>query len=87
MMPHDESRLCIAHLHSRHPRVTIRIDKVNVPGDKNVLIIHAPCCQDQCAENYDFNDYNTDASGSLHNADNRKSQIENRKLKWRRIEH
>src|SRR2546423_486664 len=46
MMPHDQPRLCLAHLHARHPRITIRINKVNVPCDKNVLIIRAPCCQD-----------------------------------------
>lgn len=79
MMLHDQSRLCIAHLHARHPRVTIRIDKVKVSRDKNVLIVRAPCCQDQRAENYDFSDRNTDANGSLHDADNRKSKskIEN----------
>ena len=81
MMPHDEPGLCIAHLHARHPRVTIRIDKINVTGDKNILIIRAARCQNQRTENYDFNDRNRDASGSLHAADNRKSLIGNRKIK------
>src|SRR5438093_8886736 len=55
MMPHDQSRLCIAHLRARHPRVTIRINEVNVSGDKNVLIIRASRCQDQRAQKRDFN--------------------------------
>ena len=55
-MPHDQPRRCMAHPHARHPRVTIGIDEVNVPGDKNILIIRAACCQDQRAEKRDFDD-------------------------------
>ena len=46
MMPDDQPRLFPDHLRTRHARVTIRIDEVNIPGDKNVLIIRAPCRQD-----------------------------------------
>ena len=56
MMSHDQARLCLTHLGARHSRVAIRIDKVNVTGDKNVPIIRAPGCQDQRAEKRDFND-------------------------------
>ena len=42
MMPDDQPRLFADHLRTRHARVTIRIDEVNIPGDKNVLIIRAP---------------------------------------------
>jgi hypothetical protein len=55
VMPHDQSRRFMAHPHARHARVTIRIDKVNVSGNENVLIIRAARCQDQRAEKRDFN--------------------------------
>ena len=56
MMPHDRSRLRVANLNAGHPRVTIRIDKVNVAGDKDVLIIRAARREDQDAENCDSED-------------------------------
>jgi hypothetical protein len=46
MMPDDQPRLRLDHLGARHARVTIRIDEVNIPGDKNLLIIRAPRRQD-----------------------------------------
>jgi hypothetical protein len=55
MMSNDQSRICMAHPHARHARVTIRIDEVNVAGNENVLIICAARCQDQRAEKRDFN--------------------------------
>ena len=54
MMPHDQSRIRIHHLHARHPRVTIGIDEVNIARDKDVLIIRASRCENQRAENCDF---------------------------------
>jgi hypothetical protein len=42
MMPDDQPRVFPDHLGARHARVTIRIDEVNIPSDKNVLIIRAP---------------------------------------------
>jgi len=62
MMAEDQSRLCRAHPHARHARVTIRINEVNVPGDKDVLIIRAARCEDQRAENYDFDDSEASAN-------------------------
>jgi hypothetical protein len=56
MMPRDESRVFRAHLHTRHPRVTVGIGEVNISSDKNVLIICAACRQDEYAENCDLND-------------------------------
>jgi hypothetical protein len=46
MMPDDQPRLFPDHPGTRHARVTIRIDEVNIPRDKNVLIIRAPRRQD-----------------------------------------
>ena len=62
MMPHDQSRLCPYQLHPRHTRVTIRIHQVNVPGDKNVLIILAACRNDERGENCDFDDCDDSAN-------------------------
>jgi hypothetical protein len=56
MTPEDQPRLCGAHPHARHSRVTIRVHEVNVSGDKDVLIIRAAACENQRAENYDFDD-------------------------------
>src|ERR1043166_5488662 len=44
MMPHDQSWRGLTYSDTCHPRIAIRIDKVNISGDKNVLIIRAPCC-------------------------------------------
>jgi hypothetical protein len=41
MMPDDQPRLFPDHPGARHARVTIRIQEVNVSGDKDVLIIRA----------------------------------------------
>jgi hypothetical protein len=46
MMPDDQPRLFPDHLDTCHARVTIRIDEVNIPSDKNVLMIRAPRRQD-----------------------------------------
>src|SRR5215472_11220245 len=62
MMPHNQPWPCAAHPHARHSRVTIRVHEVNVPGDKNVLIIRAAGSEDQRAENYDFD--NSEASAN-----------------------
>jgi hypothetical protein len=56
MVPKDQPRFGAAHLHARHARVTIRINEVNVSGDKNVLMIRAACYEDQRTEQYDLND-------------------------------
>src|SRR2546423_13983857 len=56
MMAEDQSWPCRAHPHTCHARVTIRIHEIYIPGDKNVLIIRAARCEDQGAENYDFDD-------------------------------
>ena len=56
MMPNDQPRPFRAQPHARHSRVAIRIHEVNVPGDKNILVIRAPCRQDQSAEKGDFDD-------------------------------
>ena|SRR5438552_5500487 len=56
MVPYDQSRMFRAHLHTRHPRVTIGIGEINISSDKNVLIIRAACREDQHAENCDFDD-------------------------------
>jgi len=46
MMPDDEPRLFGDHLRTRHARVAIRIGEVNIPSDKNVLIIRTARRQD-----------------------------------------
>src|SRR5438046_1246389 len=56
MMPHDQSRLRPDQLHPRHTRITIRIDEVNIPCDKNVVIIRAARRNDERRENCDFDD-------------------------------
>src|SRR5437773_1916490 len=73
-----------AHCGSRHPCVTIRISEINVAGYKNVLIIRTARCQNQCAEKRNLKDVQDKTSKSWHKIDNRKSTIENRKLKWAR---
>ena len=84
MMPDDQSRLFPDHLRARHTRVTIRIDEVNIPGDKNVLIIRAARRQNHRAQKRDLKNDERKTSEALHRIDNRKSTIENRKLKWAR---
>ncbi len=49
VVTHDQPRMLGAHSHTRHPRITIRVSEINVPGDENVPIICAPRCQDQHA--------------------------------------
>ena len=82
-MPDDQSRLFLDHLRTRQARVAIRIGEVNIPSDENVLIIRAPCRQDEGAEERDLENYQSETSQALHRTDNYKSTIENRKLKWR----
>ena len=84
MMPDDQPRLFPDHLRPRHARVTIRIDKVNISGDKNVPMIRAARRQNHRAENRDPENDERKTSEALHRIDNRKSTIENRKLKWAR---
>ena len=62
VVPYDQSWVLRAHLHTRHPRVTIRIGEINIPGDKNILIICAARREDQYAENCDFNDAQSSAN-------------------------
>jgi hypothetical protein len=83
-MPNDQPRVCPDHLRARHPRITIRIHEVNIPGDKNVLVIRAPRRKDQGGEECDLKNDERKTSQALHGSDNRKSEIENRKLKWAR---
>src|SRR6266496_263931 len=45
-----------AHLHAHHPRVTIRVGEINIPGDKNILIIRVTCRENHHTENCDFDD-------------------------------
>src|SRR5437667_12858411 len=73
-----------AHGDSRHPCVTIRVSEINVAGYKNVLIICAARCQNQCAEKRNLKDVQDKTSKSWHKIDKRKSTIENQKLKWAR---
>ena len=84
MMPDDQPRLFPDHPGARHARVTIRIDEVNVSGDKDVLIIRAASRQNHRAEKRDLENDERKTSEALHRIDNRKSTIENRKLKWAR---
>ena len=82
--PDDQPRLFPDHLSTRHARVTVRIHEVNIPSDKNVLIIRAARRQNQRAEKRDLKNDERKTSEALHRIDNRKSTIENRKLKWAR---
>src|SRR6266550_6941275 len=84
MMPDDQPRLFADHPGTRHARVTIRIDEVNISGDKNVLKIRAARRQNHRAEKRDLKNNERETSEALHRIDNRKSTIENRKLKWAR---
>ena len=45
VVTYDQPRMLGAHLHARHPRITIRVSEINVPDDENALIICAPRCQ------------------------------------------
>src|SRR5215216_8097033 len=84
MMPNNQPRLFPDHLSTRHARVTIRIDEVNISGDKNVLMIRTARRQNYGAEKRDLKNDERKTSEALHRIDNRKSTIENRKLKWAR---
>src|SRR5205807_2163412 len=64
MMPHDQPRLLRAHPHARHPRVTIRINEVNIPRDEHVLVVRAARCQDENAQKSDFDDAEDSANHS-----------------------
>ena len=83
-MPNDQPRFFLDHLCARHARVTIRIGEVNISSDKNVLIIRAARHQNHRAEKRDLKNDERKTSEALHRIDNRKSTIENRKLKWAR---
>src|SRR5438270_191963 len=54
MMTDDQSRIFLADPYPSHPRVTIRIGEINVPCDKNVLIIRAPGRKNEHTKNRDF---------------------------------
>ena len=54
MMTDDQSGIFLAHPHPSHPRVAIRVRKINVPCDKNVLIIRAPGRENEHTKNRDF---------------------------------
>src|SRR6266446_832074 len=84
MMPDDQPRLFPDHLDTRHAGVTIRIHEVNIPSDKNVLIIRAARRQNQRAEKRDLKNDERKTSDASHRIDHYKSTIENRKLKWAR---
>src|SRR5262249_21713598 len=56
VVPYDRPGMFQAQSHARHPRVAIGVGEINVPGDKNILIIRAACRQDQYAENGDLDD-------------------------------
>src|SRR5262249_40747018 len=56
MMPDDQPRLLRAHPHACHPRVAIGINKVNIPGDEDVLVVRAARCQDENAQKGDFDE-------------------------------
>jgi hypothetical protein len=84
MMPDDHPRLFADHLSTRHARITIRICEVNIPGDKDVLIIRAARRQNQRTKKRDLKNDQGKTSDALHSIDNCKSTIENRKLKWAR---
>ena len=64
MMPHDQPRLLRANPHARHPRVTIRINEVNIPRDEHVLVVRAARCQDENAQKSDFDDAEDSANHS-----------------------
>src|SRR5678816_4411439 len=84
MMPDDQPRLFPDHLGTRHARITIRIDEVNASGDKNVPMIRSARRRNHRAEKRDLKNDERKTSEALHRIDNRKSAIENRKLKWAR---
>jgi uncharacterized protein YpiB (UPF0302 family) len=84
MMTDDQPRVFPDHLGTRHARVTIRIHEVNIPSDKNVVIIRAARRQNQRAEKRDLKNNQRKTSDASHRIDNRKSTIENRKLNWAR---
>src|SRR5215831_3409664 len=71
------------HSDSGHPRITIRVREIDVSSHKNVPIIRAARYQNQCAEKRDFKSDKSKTAELLHRTDNRKSAIQNRKLKWR----
>jgi hypothetical protein len=56
VVPYDQPGMFRAHPRACHPRIAIGVGEINISGDKNVLIISAARCQDQYAENCDFND-------------------------------
>src|SRR5437762_7504577 len=99
MMPHDQSRLCPDQLHPRHTRVTIRIHQVNVPGDKNALVICASRRKHESTENCDFDNsedcanhpFNPNAQSAMRNGNFRQfaksSASERRGPKSRELIH
>ena len=79
MMTDNQSRMLYAEPNAHHPRVTIRVREINIPGDKNFLIIRTSWRQNEHAQDRDLDNPQSDATDSLHKIDNRKSTIENRK--------
>jgi hypothetical protein len=55
VMTNNQTRMLCAHPHTRHARVAIGIDKINVPSNKNVLIIRAPRGENEGAQDYNLN--------------------------------
>ena len=72
MMPNDQPRLFPDPLRARHARITVRIDEVNIPGNKNVLIIRAPRRHDQNGEKPYLKNDQRKTSDALHRIDNYK---------------
>jgi hypothetical protein len=56
MVTKDQAGVRGALLHAGHPRIAIRVGKINVSRDENLLVIRASREQDECAQNEEFSD-------------------------------
>src|SRR6267143_1749837 len=84
MMPNNQPEMFGAHSDARHPRVAIGVGEINISVDENVPIIRAPRCQNECAQDREFDDEKDAPNHALSQIRNRKSAIRN--SKWARLD-
>src|SRR5204862_2358810 len=79
MLPQNEARALDAHPHPRHPRIAIRVRKINFTTDENVTVIRAPRREDQRGKQNDLNNRENSTSHSAVLVENSKCEYRNSK--------
>ena len=75
VLPNDDPGMFRNHPRQCHPRVTIRIHKVDSPANENVLIIRATGHENECTEERDLQRDAQPASAQTKRIGNRQSKM------------